>query len=306
MIVGHKAPHSFYVPEPRYERAFDGVEVRYPDSATDLEGHPDWYRERLDTWHGIYGPLFEFRKKWPDRTPEGVRDFAAMVRAYRATVLSVDDSVGRLLRLLEERGELDRTIVVFTGDNGLLEGEHGMVDKRTMHEPSIRVPLAVRYPGLTPADRPRAVDAMVLTVDFADSLLDLCGVAPLPKTHGRSWTALARSGQDPGWRRSFLYHYNYEKQFPYTPNVRGVRTDRWKYVRYPAGGTGPDRHRAELFDLAADPGELRNRIDDPTCAEVVRDLRAELDRLLAATGAVPDRMPVDEGVKKELPDARFR
>jgi N-acetylglucosamine-6-sulfatase len=306
MIVGHKAPHSFYIPEPKYEKAFDGVEVPYPATAFQLDDNPAWYKERLDTWHGIYGPLFDYRKAWPDRSPEGAKAFAAMARAYRATILSVDDSVGRLLQVLEGRGELDRTLVVFTADNGILEGEHGMVDKRTMHEPSIRVPLVVRYPGLTPPSRPRRLEAMVLTVDFAESILELCGVPAPARTHGRSWVRLARGEPDPGWRTSFLYHYNYEKQFPYTPNVRGVRTDRWKFIRYPHGDGGPDRHKAELFDLSADPDEARNRIDDPACADVVKQLREELDRLLAATGALPDRMPLDEGVKKELPDARIR
>jgi arylsulfatase A-like enzyme len=306
MILGHKAPHSFYVPEPKYEKAFDDVDVRYPDSAYHVDKNSDWYADRLDTWHGIYGPLFEFRKKWPDRTPEGVKAFASMTRAYRATILSVDDSVGRLLKLLADRGELDRTLVIFTTDNGLLEGEHGMVDKRTMHEPSIRLPLLVRYPGLTPPGRPRVVDAMVLTEDFADSILDVCGVAPLPRTHGRSWKALAMGRTDPSWRTTFLYHYNYEKQFPYTPNIRGVRTERWKYVHYPSGDGGPDRHQAELFDIAKDPEEADNRIADPACASVLKELQAELERLMAATGALPDRMPLDEGVKKELPDAKFR
>jgi len=306
MILGHKAPHSFYVPEPRYEKAFDGVEIRYPETAFHLEKNSDWYADRLDTWHGIYGPLFEFRKHWPDRSPEGVKDFAAMARAYRSTILSVDDSVGRLLRLLEERGELDRTLIVFTTDNGLLEGEHGMVDKRTMHEPSIRVPLVARYPALTPPSRPRTVDAMVLTEDFAPSILDVCAVAPLATSHGRSWKGLAGGAAVPGWRTSFLYHYNYEKQFPYTPNIRGVSTERWKFIRYPAGDGGPDRYKAELFEIAVDPDEAHNRIGDPSCAAVVRELQAELDRLMAATGALPDRMPVDEGVKKELPDAKFR
>ncbi|HEV3027415.1 MAG TPA: sulfatase, partial [Planctomycetota bacterium] len=277
MILGHKAPHSFYVPEPKYEKAFAGVDIRYPETAFHLEGNSDWYADRLDTWHGIYGPLFEFRKNWPDRSPGGVREFEAMARAYRATILSVNDSVGRLLRLLEERGELDHTLIVFTTDNGLLEGEHGMVDKRTMHEPSIRLPLVVRYPGLTPPDRPRVVEQMVLTEDFADSILDVCGVAPLARSQGRSWKSLARGQADPGWRTSFLYHYNYEKQFPYTPNVRGVRTEQWKYIRYPAGDGGPDRHKPELFEIAADPQEARNRIDDPSCAVVLEGLRAELD-----------------------------
>jgi arylsulfatase A-like enzyme len=298
MVVGHKAPHSFYTPEPKYEKAFDDVPVSYP--GFDHAGHPAWYQERLDTWHGIYGPLFDFRKNWPDRSPEGVKAFAAMVRSYRATILSVDDSVGRLLKLLEERGELENTVVVFMADNGLLEGEHGMVDKRTMHEPSIRVPLVVRGPML----KPRVVDRMVLTEDVAPSLLDLCGRPPLPRAHGRSWAKLARGEDDPAWRTSFLYHYNYEKQFPYTPNVRGVRTERWKYIRYPHGDGGPDRHKAELFDLAADPAESRNLIDAKP--DVVKDLQAELDRLLVATDAVPDRMPLDEGIRKELPDAKIR
>ena len=306
MIVGHKAPHSFYTPEPKFEKAFDGVEVKYPATAFNLDGHSGWYPHRLDTWHGIYGPLFDFRKNWPDRSPEGVKSFAAMNRAYWATILSVDDSVGRLVKLLKERGELDDTVIVFTADNGILAGEHGMVDKRTMHEPSIRVPLVVRYPGLTPPSKPRVVDSMVLTVDFAPSLLELCGRPAPAKSHGRSWATLARTGSDPGWRTSFLYSYNYEKQFPYTPNVRGVRTDRWKYVRYPHGDGGPDRHKAELFDVVADPDEARNLIADPAHAGTVRELQAELARLLEATGGVPDRMPLDEGVKKELPNPKFR
>ena len=95
----------------------------------------------------------------PTTAPEAVKDFAAMTRAYWGTILSVDDSVGRLRETLEHLGQLDNTIIVFLGDNGLLNGEHGMVDKRTMHEPSIRIPLVVRYPGLTPADRPKRIDA---------------------------------------------------------------------------------------------------------------------------------------------------
>src|SRR4029078_9140561 len=137
---------------------------------------------------------FEYRKQFPDRRPEAVKDFAAMTRAYWGTILSVDDRVGRLYDALKETGQLDNTLFIFTADNGLLNGEHGMVDKRTMHEPSIRVPLVVRYPGLRSPHAPReegvtrsvaptmrVVDQQVLTIDFAPSILDICGVAPLPK-----------------------------------------------------------------------------------------------------------------------------
>ena len=81
LMLGHKAPHSFYFPEPKYEHAFDNVDVRVSgQSAFKLADKPDWFLDRLDTWHGIYGPLFEYRKQFPDRRPEAVKDFAAMTR----------------------------------------------------------------------------------------------------------------------------------------------------------------------------------------------------------------------------------
>lgn len=307
LMVGHKAPHSFYFPEPKYEHLFDNVRVPYPETAFLLDDKPDWIRQRLYTWHGIYGPLFEWRKKFPDDRPEAVKDFENMTHAYWGTIVSVDDSVGRLYELLRQRGELDNTIVVFLGDNGILNGEHGMVDKRTMHEPSIRIPLVVRFPGLVPADRAKVVEQQVLTVDIAPSLLELCGAPPLERIHGRSWVKLVREG-DPAWRQSWFYHYNYEKQFPYTPNVRGVRTESWKYVHYPHGDGGPDRHLAELYNIEFDPEERHNLISNPKYAEVVKDLQAELARLMQETGLTPetDKMPLDEGIKQQLPDAKIR
>lgn len=305
LYMGHKAPHSFYYPEPRYENVFDDVDIRYPLTAFHLEDKPRWYKDRLDTWHGIYGPLFDYRKDFPDRSARGVLAFADMVRAYRGTILSVDDSVGRIYDYLKEVGELDNTLFIFTTDNGILEGEHGMVDKRTMHEASIRLPLVVRYPGLTPPDAPKVIEEQVLTVDFAPSILDICGAEPLSQTHGRSWKKLVQYG-DPEWRTSWYYEYNYEPQFPYTPNVRGIRTNRWKYVRYPHGDGGPDRHLAELYEIRGDPHETRNLIHDPRYDPVVARLRQELDRLIRETGGCPDTMPIDQGIKSELPDTRIR
>jgi arylsulfatase A-like enzyme len=305
LILGHKAPHSFYTPEEKYAHAFDDVRVTYPPSAFELADKPDWIKERRYTWHGIYGPLFEWRKKFPDDRPEAVKDFENMVHAYWGTILSIDDSVGRLRAWLEETRQLDNTVVVFVGDNGLLEGEHGMVDKRTMHEPSIRIPMAVWYPALTATGK--TIDQQVLTVDMAPSLLELAGAPALSGIDGRSWVQLVRSA-DPAWRKSWLYYYNYEKEFPYTPNIRGVRTEEWKYVHYPHGDGGPDRHMAELYDLKNDPGERANRINDPAAAAKLTELKEELTRLMSGLGLTPqtDRMPIDQGIKTELPDQKIR
>jgi N-acetylglucosamine-6-sulfatase len=305
LMLGQKAPHSFYLPEPKYEHVFDDVEVHYPQTAFDLGGKPAWMTKRLYTWHGIYGPIFAWRKDYPNDKASGVVDFARMIRAYWGTILSLDDSVGRLTKTLRELGQLDNTVFIFMGDNGLLEGEHGMVDKRTMHEASIRVPMIVRYPGLTPPDRPKRIREQVLTVDVAPTILDICGAPRLPRVHGKSFKQLVTSG-DPAWRTAWFYHYNYEKQFPYTPNVRGIRTDRWKYIRYPHGDGSPDRHLAELYDMASDPNERKNLIDTPDMKPLVQQLNSRLTSLMRETGIETDKMPLDEGIKSELPEAGIR
>lgn len=304
LCLGHKAPHSFYFPEPKYEHAFDNVKVTYPASSTFLDDKPDWIRQRLTTWHGIYGPLFEWRKNFPDARPEAVADFERMVHAYWGTVLSVDDSVGRMTEFLEKTGQLDNTMIIFMGDNGLLEGEHGMVDKRTMHEPSIRIPLIAAGPGL-PAGK--KLEAQVLTLDVAPSILDLCDAAPLANIQGRSFKAVC-NGDDPEWRNAWFYEYNYEKQFPYTPNIRGVRTDGWKFMHYPHGDGSPDRHMAEIYDLKNDPLEVTNLAEHKDFAAKRKELESRLATLLAKEGLTPDtdKMPIDEGIKAELPDQKIR
>ena len=307
LIVGHKAPHGPFVPEKKYSETYDGIPVPYPSSAFALEGKPHWIVERLATWHGIYGPLYGFRENFPDERPEAVSDFERFVRSYTATINSVDDSVGRLYAALEASGQLDNTIFVFASDNGFLLGEHGMIDKRTMHEASIRVPLAVRYPAAIEAGT--VIDEQVLSIDVAPSLLALAGARPLENIHGASWAGLLdteNEEQDRRWRKSWHYAYDYEKQFPYTPNVRGVRTDRWKYVRYPHGDGGEDRHLAELYDLQSDPGERTNLIASPSHRDRAKSLARELEARLATTGALPDPMPLDQGIQSELPEESIR
>jgi N-acetylglucosamine-6-sulfatase len=194
--------------------------------------------------------------------------------------------------------------MIFMGDNGLLEGEHGMVDKRTAHEPSLRVPLVAHLPKQAGRN---VVDGQVLTIDIAPSILELCGAKPLEKIQGRSWTKLAR-GEDRDWRTAWFYEYNYEKQFPYTPNVRAIRTDRYKFIRYPHGDHSPDRHMAELYDLSKDPNETKNLANDPASASIRKQLEQQLAELMTAEGLTPenDRMPLDEGIQTKLPDQKIR
>jgi len=214
LIVGQKAPHGPFVPEEKYQHTYDRIPIYYPKSGFQLEKKPKWVAERLDTWHGIYGPLYEFRKDFPDRSPEGVETFGAFVRSYAGTINSVDDCVGEVYNTLQEIGLLDNTLFLFTSDNGFLLGEHGMIDKRTMHEESIRVPLIARYPRLI--RRGTVIEQQVLSIDLAPSVVDICGVRPLEKVHGRSWKSLVQC-KPVDWRKSWLYANTTTKNSSPTP-----------------------------------------------------------------------------------------
>ena len=287
LILGHKAPHGGPIqPEPRFEHSLDATPIPRPMTADDYaaDGKPSWLKESFSTWHGLGGPLY------------GQKDYAQFVRAYLGTLLSVDESVGKIYEALRAAGQLDNTVIVFTSDNGFVLGEHGRVDKRTAYEESLRVPLLVRYPPLAKAGL--VISNMVLNVDLAPSLIDLGNAEPLRNISGSSWKPFLR-GWRPGWRTSFLYEYNFEKQFPYTPNVRAIRTPDWKYIRYPQGDGTPDRFTDELYHLSVDPMEQRNLVGEPGFRAQRDNLASELQRLSREMGA--DRMPIYEGITNVLP-----
>lgn len=303
LVLGHKAPHGPFVPEPRYATLYDDIRYPYPQSSFQLDDKPAWIKDRLPTWHGIYGPLYGFRENYPDMSDTAVADFERFVRSYVATINSVDDSVGRVYAALERAGELDNTIFIFASDNGFLFGEHGMIDKRTMHEASIRVPLVVRYPA---AIKPgTVVKEQVLSLDLAPSVMELTVDGDMENIQGRSWAGLV-TGQSKDWREAWLYEYNYEIQFPYTPNVRGIRKGDWKYVAYPHGDGGPLRHMEELYNMALDPSERHNLANEASSAAKISEMRLALAELLQASGADPDPMPVDQGIQSQLPEESIR
>ena len=139
------------------------------------------------------------------------------------------------------------------------------------------------------------INEMVLNLELAASVIDLCGGKPMAGIDGQSWKPLL-AGKTTGWRKSWLDGYNSEKEFPYTPNGRGVRTASWKYIYYPSGDVTPSHDAAELYNLATDPLETHKLIADPTATKQLTDLRNESARLLAKHKAVPDRMPPDGGI----------
>jgi arylsulfatase A-like enzyme len=197
---------------------------------------------------------------------------------YLRHVTGADENLGRLLDTLDELGLAEDTVVVYSSDNGYYLGEHGLGDKRSIYEESLRIPLLVRYPRLF--GKGKVVDEMVLNIDLAPTFLDLAGMPVPPEMQGVSWKALAAGQKPANWRQSFLAEYFYENGGGDTPTLVGLRTANAKLVKYPGHAQW-----TEVFDLAVDPYELKNLAADPAATA---KLSADLDAQVQAVGyAVP-------------------
>ena len=220
LSVLYKAPHEPFQPDPRCAELFAGDRIVPPKTYTPahFEALPAFLRDS------------EGRRRLTKRhpTPLAFQDFA---KQYLRCVASVDLSVGKILQALRRLKLADNTFVVFASDNGFFLGEHGLSGKWLMHEESIRVPMTVGYPHLPPPMRGRCVDALVLNIDVAPTLLDFAGAGIAAGADGRSLRGLLTGRQD-GWRTDFFYEHHFSH--PRIPPSEGVRTGRWKYIRYVA------------------------------------------------------------------------
>lgn len=202
------------------------------------------------------------------RAPLGAPRIAGVTENYRQrleSLLAVDEAVAQIVAALEATGELDRTLILFTSDNGFFHGEHRIpAGKVQVYEPSVRVPLILRGPGI-PAGRVH--QQPVVNVDWAATILGAADARPGRRLDGRSLIPLA---QNPTrrWGRDILHE---------TPSYSALRTPRWLWVEYVNG----DR---ELYDLAADPYQLQSLHAAPALAALRQSLAARLARLRGCAG----------------------
>jgi arylsulfatase A-like enzyme len=315
LMVHHKAPHRNWMPALRHVQTYQGKPFPVPGNYFDqYAGRAAAARQEMNIYRDMYeGHDLKMTKsvgsaelrynRWPDAfdrmTPEqrsrwdelhqasndamnaagldgremALWKYQRYLEEYSGTVAAVDEGVGEILDYLAESGLSDNTIVVYTSDQGFYLGEHGWFDKRFIYEESLRTPLLIQLPGRMAAGEAR--QAMVQNIDLAPTMLDYAGL-PIPaEIQGRSLRAVAEGRPVSDWRNSIFYHY-YE--FPGFHAVRahyGVRSDRYKLVHF----YGSDIDAWEFYDLATDPGEMNNRIDDPSCQKQIATMRAELARL---------------------------
>jgi arylsulfatase len=252
-----------YLPQPESISLYRDVAVPVPPTATDaaLRALPSFLASDRN----------ESRRRWKLRfdTPERYQE---SMKNYYRLVTEVDAVCGRVLDELRAQGVLDRTLVIFTTDNGYFHGEHGLADKWYPYEESIRVPLIVWDPRMPTAKRGTTNDVLTLNVDLAPTILAAAHIVPPAGMQGRDIAPLYLDALPPTWRRDFLYEHAMLTSREFIPASEALVMRDWKYILWPDWGV------EQLFDLAHDPREERDLVDDPALAATLDELRASLAR----------------------------
>lgn len=246
---------------------------------------PQLTPEQRKEWDAYYEPRNEAFKKANLSGKELVSwRYQRYMHDYLACIKAVDESVGRVLKYLDDEGLAENTLVVYSADQGFYLGEHGWFDKRWIFEESLRTPLLIRWPGVA---KPGLVNNdIVSNLDFAETFLDVAGIPVPAEMQGRSFVPILKGTTPADWRKSFYYEY-YE--YPTPHHVRphyGVVTDRYKLVHFHAT---KDAYW-ELFDLKKDPQELRSVYGYTEYADTQKQLEKELQRLRVEL-KVPEKTP---------------
>ncbi len=304
LYLSHKAVHASFQPAQRHQGSYEKQDIFYPPSfetsspqvsgknpggnpfGSDTyygEGRPpDWQKMQREGWHGV------------DHMYHGRMDFETFFKNYCETVRGIDESIGAVLSHLDEAGSAASTLVMYMGDNGFSFGEHGLIDKRHFYEESVKVPFLARCPDIL---QPGQVNhKMIQNIDIGPTVLDAMGLKTPKHMQGRSFLPLLK-GEEIAWRDKIFYEYYWEYDFPHTPTMHGVRTDRYKYIRY--HGIWDTN---EFYDLQEDPHEMNNLIASEEHQDIIRELVEEIYDWLDATGGM--QIPLKRTVKHRYGDHR--
>ena len=247
-----------FIPAERHKGMYkDDVFVRRPNAYITPKDKPALMRK--------IGNLPALGKE--TATPEQV------IQARAEMLMAVDEGLGEILDMLEKNGELDKTVILFAGDEGYFYGEHGLNEERRLaYEESLRIPLLIRYPPLI--EKGMTSEKMVLNIDVAPTFIELAGGQPGSFIEGKSLLPLFnKKNESKDWRNSFLMEYYSDAVWPRAVNLgyKGIRTERYKYIQY-TDLQGMD----EFYDLKEDPYELNNSINDVRYDNIINEMKKNL------------------------------
>ena len=304
LVVGHKAVHRTWMPDlpelgayehinfPLPDTFFDNYDTRVPASMQEMaigkdmrmgydlkmfknekEVAKDANFSRMTAaqfaaYNDFYNPIrSEYFKANLSGKELAKWKFQRYMRDYLSTVKSMDKNIGRMLDYLEKHNLKDNTIIIYLSDQGFYMGEHGWFDKRWMYEESFRTPMIVSYPKLFPKGTTN--DDFVLNIDLAPTFLELAGVKVPEDIQGKSFLPLFAKKAKP-IRNQLFYHYYENGEHAVSPHF-GVRTDRYKLIRY-----YKRCNTWELFDLKKDPKELQNVYGQKEYQKITKELESLL------------------------------
>ena len=270
------APHApFYRPKDLVND-FNGVPIPKPATFDeDLNGYPGKPRAVADADNKVgFSEVFS----------DDPRSLEELVKNHYVGVEDNDRNVGAVWQELDRQNITANTAFLLSSDHGFFLGEHHLYDKRLMYEPSIRVPMMVRYPGHV---KPGAKSAeMVLNLDMAPTLLDIAGLPVPVEMQGKSMLPLAEGKPEVAWRKDWLYEYYEYPGFENVRPCRGVRTDRYKFIHFFS-----EPQEFELYDLQKDPDEKDNLYGKAGYEELTAHLKERLAALRADTNDTYEYKP---------------
>ncbi|MEZ6040052.1 MAG: sulfatase [Planctomycetaceae bacterium] len=325
----YKAPHDYFENAERYETYLADVEIPEPETlwirdpkfgSIATRGANDELIPHIGTSIGGRNPrrsyLGDLPALYPKEFPANFNPanysdeentrmaYNAYLRKFLRCVKGIDDNLGRLFAYLEQTGQLDNTLIIYSADQGFMLGEHDYQDKRWMYEESQRMPFLVRYPQSIPAGQ--KLDTVVENVDFAPTMLEFAGAQIPDSVQGRSFKSLLETGREPSnWKQAAYYRYWMHMVHHDNPAHVGIRTRTHKLIyyygcNYDGGYQTPPGW--ELYDLVNDPHETRNLYDDPDQAMLVTDLKRQFAELRTKIGDDGTHFPECEKVVQEFWD----
>jgi N-acetylglucosamine-6-sulfatase len=325
----YKAPHDYFDNAKRYESYLADVDIPEPKTlwtrdpkfgSMATRGYNDELLPHIGTSNGSRNPRRSYLRDLPkiypnefpkDYDPADHSDEANTRLAYNAylkkflrCVKGIDDNLGRLFKHLEDTGQMDNTVIIYTGDQGFMLGEHDYQDKRWMYEESQRMPFLVRYPKTIPANQ--RFDTIIENVDYGATMLEFAGAKIPSSVQGRSFKSLLETGKEASdWKQEAYYRYWMHMAHHDNPGHLGIRTKTHKLIynygcNYDGGYQTPAGW--ELYDLASDPHETQNIYGDPKNAELVKNLKARLANTRMRVGDDGSHYPKCEAVVQEFWD----
>jgi len=319
----YKAPHDMFENAKRYDDFLKDVEIPEPDNlynqpaagfgSVATRGTNDSLIRRIGTSISKRHPVRNYGIDWkidpnlPDReyTHQAYQEY---LKRYLRCVKGVDDNLARLFDYLKKNNLFDNTVIIYTGDQGMMLGEHDYMDKRWMYEESMRMPFIVRYPKLIKAGSKN--EMLINNTDFAPTMLELAGAKTPAVMQGRSFVAALGGKSIPDWRTATYYRYWMHMMHHDNPAHFGIRTKDFKLIFYYGQAEKestygkpsmpwkknsfliePTPPAWEFYDLRTDPQEMNNEYSSAKYTDTIRELKAQLKRTREELGETDTSRP---------------